>query len=81
MRKIIIGIKNSIIGIGIVLFVAYLVFTSIMDVYENEEVYGRAYSDKGIENLLSCYKFCGSENVRFIPSTIFKQEVCQCNND
>ena len=67
-----------ILGVLLVLIVGYVIVSGITKVYENEEVYGYAYTDEGIENLLECYDFCGSENVRHKPSTMFKQEICEC---
>ncbi len=83
--------KNAKRGIGyistfITIFMTIVIFLVIvipigMDLFEinkNEKQYGEALSNYNLQKKGDCIDFCGDKNVWFIPSTIFKQEVCEC---
>ncbi len=68
------------IMVAIVVIIVFIV-PIVTDLYQsnkNKEVYGEYLNNYDLDRKFQCKSFCGSEEVRFIPSRIFAQEVCQC---
>ena len=64
-----------------VLFALVVIVPITIDLYEinkNEKQYGEELNNYDLQRKWDCFDFCGNNNVRFIPSTLFTQEVCEC---
>ncbi len=74
-------ITNLVTGVIVFVLCAFFIIPVVIDLWQinnNEEKYGDSLTNYDLKKKNECRSFCGADNVRYVPSTLFKQDVCQC---
>ena len=77
----IIIINNIMVSVIILSMFVFFIIPAFIDLWQienNKEKYGDSLTNYDLKKKNECRSFCGVDNVRYVPSTLFKQDVCQC---